>query len=144
MEQYIAAEKQLTAELEQILQGEGEMNVKAKKAAKLIRNTLSSFRNQIREQGFRSDDDEIYFFKNIKPKIHAFSSATTALHGPRGWVRGCCDGSHARRFSLSPRALGPGSGMGQYQPRSPRVEYQIKSAIRRLIEPDLRIAFASA
>lgn len=72
MEQYIAAEKQLTAELEQILQGEGEMNVKAKKAAKLIRNTLSSFRNQIREQGFRSDDDEIYFFKNIKPKIHAY------------------------------------------------------------------------
>lgn len=72
MEQYIAAEKQLTAELEQILQGEGEMNVKAKKAAKLIRNTLSSFRNQIREHGFRSDDDEIYFFKNIKPKIHAY------------------------------------------------------------------------
>ena len=72
MEYFISAEKQLIIELEQILQGKTEMNAKAKKAAKLIRNTLSSFRNQIRDQGFKSDDEEIYFFKNIKPKIHAY------------------------------------------------------------------------
>jgi hypothetical protein len=72
MEHFIAAEKQLIYEIELILQSKADMTVMAKKAAKLIMNTLSSFRKHIREKGFRKDEDEIYFFKNIKPKIHAY------------------------------------------------------------------------
>lgn len=72
MENYITAEKLLSSELEQILQNDSEMNVKAKKAAKLISNTLTSFRNKIRKEGFPSNDDEIYFFKKIKPRIQAY------------------------------------------------------------------------
>lgn len=72
MEYYITAEKQLSADLDQILQNDTEINVKAKKAAKLISGTLTVFRNKIREESFRSDDDEIYFFKKIKPRIHAY------------------------------------------------------------------------
>lgn len=72
MEHFIAAEKQLIFELEQILQGEFEMTTKAKKAARLIQKTLSSFREQIRSTNFKRDEDEIYFFRNIKPKIHAY------------------------------------------------------------------------
>jgi hypothetical protein len=37
--------------------------------------------------------------------------------------------------------MGPGSRMGQHQPRTFRVKHQIKPAIRRLIKPDLSIAF---
>ena len=40
--------------------------------------------------------------------------------------------------------MGPGSGMGQHQPRIFRVKHQIKPAIRRLIKPDLRSTFAPA
>lgn len=72
MEYFITAEKQLIFELEQILQNGSEMSAKAKKAAKLIMNTFSSFRQQIREKGFKQDEDEIYFFRTIKPKIHAY------------------------------------------------------------------------
>lgn len=72
MEHFIAAEKQLILELEHILQGQSPMTTKAKKAAKLIQKTLSSFREQIRRDGFKCDEDEIYFFRNIKPKIHAY------------------------------------------------------------------------
>lgn len=72
MEHFITAEKQLIDKIELILQNSVDMTVKANKAAKLIMNTLSSFRKQIREKGFESDEDEIYFFKNIKPKIHAY------------------------------------------------------------------------
>lgn len=72
MEQFIAAEKQVISELEQILQSETDMNIKAKKAARLIMGTLSDFRNMIREKGFKRDEDEIYFFRRIKPPIHAY------------------------------------------------------------------------
>lgn len=72
MEFYITAEKELILEIEQILQGQPPMTTKSKKAAKLIQKTLSSFREQIRTNGFRRDEDEIYFFRNIKPKIHAY------------------------------------------------------------------------
>lgn len=72
MEYFITAEKQLINEIELILQSSTDMTVKAKKAAKLIMNTLSSFREKIRKTGFKRDEDEIYFFKNIKPKIHAY------------------------------------------------------------------------
>jgi hypothetical protein len=72
MEQYIAAEKKLTTELEQILQGESEITTKALRAGWLIQETLSSFREQIRINDFKCDEDEIYFFRNIKPKIHAY------------------------------------------------------------------------
>lgn len=72
MEFYIKAEKELILEIEQILQGQPPMTTKSKKAAKLIQKTLSSFREQIRTNGFRRDEDEIYFFRNIKPKIHAY------------------------------------------------------------------------
>lgn len=72
MEHFITAEKLLINEIELILQSNADMTVMAKKAAKLIMTTLSSFRKQIREKGFKRDEDEIYFFKNIKPKIHAY------------------------------------------------------------------------
>lgn len=72
MEYFITAEKQLINELEQILQNGAEMSAKAKKAAKLIMNTFASLRQHIREKGFKQDEDEIYFFRNIKPKIHAY------------------------------------------------------------------------
>lgn len=72
MEHFINAEKQLIEEIEQILQTNPESTMMANKAAKLIMGTLSSFRKQIREKGFKRDEDEIYFFKNIKPKIHAY------------------------------------------------------------------------
>lgn len=71
MEYFITTEKQLINEIELILHSNADMTIMAKKAAKLIMNTLSSFRKQIREKGFKRDEDEIYFFKNIKPKIHA-------------------------------------------------------------------------
>jgi hypothetical protein len=72
MEQFIATEKQLIIELEMLLQVESEMTTKAKKAAKLIQLTLTTFREQIRVSGFKRDEDEIYFFRHIKPKIHAY------------------------------------------------------------------------
>ena len=72
MEEFIAAEKQLTIEIEEILRGQDENTKMAKKAGKLIMSTLSSFRKLIREKGFKCDEDEIYFFKNIKPKIQAY------------------------------------------------------------------------
>lgn len=72
MEYYIAAKKQLIADLEQILHSEYEMSNKAKKACKLIQNTFTSFRIKIREKGFKKDEDEIYFFRKIKPEIHAY------------------------------------------------------------------------
>lgn len=72
MENFIAAEKLLITEIEQILQTNADMTVMAKKASKLISQTLISFRKQIREKGFKRDEDEIYFFRNIKPKIHAY------------------------------------------------------------------------
>ncbi|MES2588827.1 MAG: RteC domain-containing protein [Bacteroidota bacterium] len=72
MEYFITSEKQLINEIEQILQSKADMTVMAKKASKLISQTLISFRKQIREKGFKKDEDEIYFFRNIKPKIHAY------------------------------------------------------------------------
>lgn len=72
MEYFITSEKHLINEIEQILQSKADMTVKAKKASKLISQTLISFRKQIREKGFKKDEDEIYFFRNIKPKIHAY------------------------------------------------------------------------
>lgn len=72
MEYFITSEKHLINEIEQILQTKADMTVMAKKASKLISQTLISFRKQIREKGFKKDEDEIYFFRNIKPKIHAY------------------------------------------------------------------------
>lgn len=72
MEHFITAEKQLITEIELILQSKADMTVMAKKACKLIMQNLTSFRKQIREHGFKRDEDEMYFFRNIKPKIHAY------------------------------------------------------------------------
>ncbi len=72
MEEFIAAEKQLTNEIEEILRGQDENTKMAKKAGKLIMSTLTSFRKIIRDKGFKRDEDEIFFFKNIKPKIQAY------------------------------------------------------------------------
>ncbi len=80
MEHFITAEKQLILELEHILQGQSPMTSRAKKAAKLIQKTLSSFREQIRTNGFKCDEDEIYFFRNIKPKIHAYLNFFSILY----------------------------------------------------------------
>jgi hypothetical protein len=79
MDYFITEEKQLIAELEQILQSENEMTNKTKKACKLIMDTFSKFRIRIREKGFKRDEDEIYFFRNIKPKIHAYLNFFTIL-----------------------------------------------------------------
>jgi hypothetical protein len=56
------------------------MTTKAKKAGKEIQKTLSSFREHIRNDGFKNDEDEIYFFRKIKPKIHAYLNFFSILY----------------------------------------------------------------
>jgi hypothetical protein len=70
MKQIIAVEKQLKIDLELILQSNEAMNEKAKKGVSLIKEKLSAIRKRVRETGFETEEDEIYFFRKVKPPIH--------------------------------------------------------------------------
>lgn len=72
MQDYIAATKSLCDELEQLHLDEPDINNRTTKAAKLIRKVLTSFRKQIYNQGFQSEDDEIHFFKYVKPRVNSY------------------------------------------------------------------------
>jgi len=72
MQDYIAATKSLCEELEQLHLDEPDINNRTTKAAKLIRKVLTSFRKQINNDGFKSEDDEIHFFKYVKPRVNSY------------------------------------------------------------------------
>ena len=72
MKQIIATQQQLKIDLDAILQGNEAMNEKAKKGVSLIKEKLSAIRKRVRETGFRSEEDEIYFFRKVKPPIHGY------------------------------------------------------------------------
>lgn len=72
MEYYILSAKSLCEQLEQLNYTISDPLERANKAADMIRKTLSSFRNMMREEDFKSMDDEIYFFKYTKPQITAY------------------------------------------------------------------------
>lgn len=72
MEYYIATTKQLCEDLEQLHYNEKDVYKRSGNAAKSIQKTLKSFRDKIRKVGFDSTEDEIHFFKYVKPKIQAY------------------------------------------------------------------------
>ena len=72
MEYYVNAAKSLCDQLEQIQYEINDPLNRANKAAEMIRETLSSFREKMRKEDFKSLDDEIYFFKYIKPQITGY------------------------------------------------------------------------
>jgi hypothetical protein len=72
MEYFIATANNFCDVLEQLNSSEPDINNRANKAAKLIKNTLENFRTKIRKEGFRSTEDEIHFFKYVKPKISSY------------------------------------------------------------------------
>lgn len=72
MKQIIAVEKQLKIDLELILQSNEAMNEKAKKGVSLIKEKLSVIRKRVSEKGFDTEEDEIYFFRKVKPSIHGY------------------------------------------------------------------------
>lgn len=72
MKQIIATQHQLKIDLELILKSNEAMNEKAKKGVSLIKEKLSVIRKKLREKGFETEDEEIYFFRHIKPPIHGY------------------------------------------------------------------------
>ncbi len=72
MEYYISTAKTLCEDIEQLYVNENDINIRANRAAKTITNTLKAFRTKIRKEGFKNQDEEIHFFKYIKPKIQAY------------------------------------------------------------------------
>lgn len=72
MKQIIAIQQQLKIDLDAILHGNEAMNEKAKKGVSLIKEKLSAIRKRVNDLGFKSEEDEIFFFRNIKPQIHGY------------------------------------------------------------------------
>jgi hypothetical protein len=72
MEYYTATAKQLYLELEQLQYSVSDHTNRANRAIQLIRNTLKFFRQSICTSGFESQDDEIHFFKHIKPQVNSY------------------------------------------------------------------------
>jgi hypothetical protein len=72
MEYYITTARNLCAEIEHLQQTERDVNTIATRAGKMILNTLKQFRLKIRKEGFTTLDEEIHFFKFIKPKIQSY------------------------------------------------------------------------
>lgn len=72
MQEYIAAAKTLCEELEQLHTEEPNITNRANKAAKLISKTLTKFRRKIRKEDFPNREDEIHFFKYIKPRVSSY------------------------------------------------------------------------
>ncbi|SFS46047.1 RteC domain-containing protein [Lutibacter maritimus] len=59
----------LEKDLKNIQSKNYEIVTTSEESVHLIRNSLSEFRNFIISNGFNSEEDEIDFFKNIKPKV---------------------------------------------------------------------------
>jgi hypothetical protein len=72
MEYYITTAKKLCEELELLHQTERDINTIASRAAKMILNTLKQFRARIRKEDFANEEEEIHFFKYIKPQIQCY------------------------------------------------------------------------
>lgn len=72
MQKYIAAAKALSDELEQLHTEEPDITNRTTKAAKRIRKTLTMFRRRISVEGFRSEEEEIHFFKYVKPRVSSY------------------------------------------------------------------------
>lgn len=72
MKDYIAATKSLCDELEQLHVEEPDITYRTGKAAKMIRKVLTSFRKQINQDGFNCEEDEIHFFKYVKPRVNSY------------------------------------------------------------------------
>lgn len=72
MEYYITTAKTLCENIDNLHQTERDKNIVADKAAKDITKVLRAFRTRIRKEGFKTQDEEIHFFKYIKPKIQAY------------------------------------------------------------------------
>lgn len=72
MEYYVNTAKSLCEELEQLHFTENDIHARAEKAAKAIRKTLTSFRRKIRKEEFANQEEEIHFFKYVKPRINSY------------------------------------------------------------------------
>ncbi len=72
MEYYTATAKQLYLELEQLQYSISDHCNRSNRAIQLIRNTLKLFRKSICTTGFENQDDEIKFFKHIKPQVSSY------------------------------------------------------------------------
>ena len=72
MEYYLATAKQLYFELEQLQYSISDHTNRANRAIQLIRNTLKLFRQSVCAKGFESKEDEIKFFKHIKPQVNSY------------------------------------------------------------------------
>ncbi|MFN0293475.1 RteC domain-containing protein [Pedobacter helvus] len=59
---------ELEQEMEELLDTRYEGVERLRKATILVERTLKKLRQQVQEKGFSSQDDEIYFFKHLKPK----------------------------------------------------------------------------
>lgn len=69
MEYYTATAKQLYLELEQLQYSISDPSRLSNQAIQLISKTLRLLRKSVQKSGFKSPEDEIQFFKHIKPQI---------------------------------------------------------------------------
>jgi hypothetical protein len=72
MEYYTSTAKQLYLELEQLQYSIVDHSNRANRAIQLIRNTLKLFRQSVCTRGFENQEDEIKFFKHIKPQVNSY------------------------------------------------------------------------
>lgn len=72
IKELIGRTKILCDELENLNHSEGDVFQKINEGAKKIRVVLSSFRKEIALKGFRNSEDEIHFFKYIKPRVQSY------------------------------------------------------------------------
>lgn len=72
MEYFLTKLKTLCTEIEELNQSEINIQDQADKATKMISKTLTSFRTKIRREGFASQENEIHFFKYVKPRASSY------------------------------------------------------------------------
>lgn len=79
MEEFISKARELEQELEQLHFSEPDIMVRTQKAVKLISKVIAEFREKIRKDGFPNKEEEIHFFKFIKPHINSYLIFFTIL-----------------------------------------------------------------
>lgn len=79
MEEFIAKARELENELEQLHFSEPDIMVRTRKAVKLISRVIAEFREKIRAGGFTDKEEEVHFFKFIKPHINSYLIFFTIL-----------------------------------------------------------------
>lgn len=72
MQDFITATKSLCEQLELLHIEEANVSTRSTKAAKLIRKVLTTFRKKINDSGFDNEEDEIHFFKYVKPRVNSY------------------------------------------------------------------------